>query len=76
MKKVYVEWSDSNIYRGQFDKDENFEYASMGTVGYLLKKTKHEIVVARDEVCTTDMKEYRDIIVIPKVNISGIYKLT
>jgi hypothetical protein len=75
MEKVYVEWSDSNMYRGQFDKSEAFEIACMGTVGYLLKKTRHEVIVARDEVVTSEITEYRDVIVIPKVNVTGIYRL-
>lgn len=74
MNVVEVEWVDSNGYTHWQQKDEMAKWAGDGSimtcrsVGYLLSKSKENIVLVQSE----SPSSYGDGIMIPKVSITKI----
>lgn len=65
MKIKKIKWRDSQMFNGQWTKDDKFDVAIVESLGFLVEETKEHIVLAGDLIDT----DYRRVIVIPKENI-------
>ena len=66
-----ITWRDSNIYSGQVTKSE-VNVATIVSAGFVVKKSKDSVIVARDLV---EPGVWRGVIAIPRENILKETKL-
>ena len=75
-KVMQIAWRDTSGFPGWADaKDlegKAYEPDYIQTVGYLLKKTKHKVVIATGYSC---WNTYLGLLTIPKCSIIGIIEL-
>lgn len=48
LQKIEIHWRDSHRYMYQMERNEPVEVAIMKTVGWLVRETENEIVIAQD----------------------------
>ncbi len=70
-----ITWRDSNRYIEQCHKDDNFEVEHIKTVGFVIKETENQFVLAQDSMQIVQNEDYRGIIAIPKENVLDIVSL-
>lgn len=68
MKIVQVTWRDSHRYMYQMDKNEDVSVITIKSIGFLVKKSRNEVVLAQDDI----EGDIRGVIIIPKENILDI----
>jgi len=71
-KLIYIEWNDSQIHEGQFEKTDDFKPATMKTVGHFVSDKDGYTSVAFEDAGT----DWRFVITIPNVLIKSIRELT
>ena len=76
LKLIEVTWRDTSARPGWCDdkdlEEKAYEADYIQTVGYLLKKTKHKVVLTTGHSC---WNTYMEILTIPKCSIVGIIEL-
>lgn len=72
MKPVKIRWLDSNRYTYQMGQDEKTDTCVIETVGFLVREQTDAYVLAQDDI----EGDIRGVIVIPKVNVLKVTKLT
>lgn len=70
-KIVRVSWRDSRLYIRQCEKDDDFAYCVLFSVGFVIQEDKEQIVLSGDLVDG----DVRRVIVIPRENIINIKNL-
>ena len=75
MKEIMVKvtWIDASHY-GEVPADnlDKLEIVKNATVGFLVKETDEMIVVAMEKTLNDDIRNFRDVVVIPKIYIEQI----
>jgi hypothetical protein len=65
---IYIEWNDSSATHGWIETDQIDNLpgvAKCKTIGFLVKETKQEIIVARDAAANKHTCPFGDLISIP-----------
>ena len=65
-----VEWRDSQIYATQGERDDDYQIATITSVGFLISEDEEKIVLAGDSLGD----DVRRVIAIPKENIIRFLK--
>lgn len=71
MQITKIQWRDSRMYITQCSREEDFDNAKIESIGYLVKETETNYVLAGDLI----EDELRRVIVIPKENVIQVITL-
>lgn len=72
MKPVKIRWSDSRRYVYQMEATEETSTCIIESVGFLVKEQTDSYVLAQDDI----EEEIRGVLVIPRVNVIKVTKLS